>query len=555
MNVRDNWRIYLLVVLVVLSGLALFLPSGASGAAGAPDGNATNASGNGTGNGTGAPDGGQATTPGLTNLEFGLELSGGTRLRAQLVGMTAEDVPLGGVDRNELESSVAEELDVQLVDVRVRYTSQTAGTVEVFSENVTESEFRSALAASGVDASGVTIRDGVTPATRETAVNTLDRRINQGGLTGGGASLVSTATGGHFVVIEVPNANRTEVLDLVGDPGRVQIVAVYPVKADNGTTVYRRQPLLTQGDFRRIGQAQRNDRGVAGVGVTLSEEAAPRFQEAMNRYGFTQEGVGACRARVTQDGTLQNADNPGYCLYTVQDGEVVYAASMSGGPQGLAQPLRSGEFVNDPRFTMTTGRGSGSLEQAEELKFNLETGALPTELDVQSQVYLAPSLAQKFKPLALLTGIIAWITVSGVVYVRYREPRVAIPMLLTAGAEVWILLGFAAAVGLALDLSHIAGFIAVIGTGVDDLVIIADEILQRGEIATDRVFKNRFRKAFWVIGAAAATTIIAMLPLAFLSLGDLQGFAIVTIVGVLIGVLVTRPAYGDVLRKLLLDSD
>jgi len=45
-----------------------------------------------------------------------------------------------------------------------------------------------------------------------------------------------------------------------------------------------------------------------------------------------------------------------------------------------------------------------------------------------------------------------------------------------------------------------------------------------------------------------------MSPLAVLSLGDLQGFAIVTIVGVLIGVLITRPAYGDVLRNLLLED-
>jgi preprotein translocase subunit SecD len=85
-------------------------------------------------------------------------------------------------------------------------------------------------------------------------------------------------------------------------------------------------------------------------------------------------------------------------------------------------------------------------------------------------------------------------------------------------------------------------------------VIIADEVLQRGEIKTGRVFQNRFRKAFWVIGAAAATTIIAMSPLAVLSLGDLQGFAIVTIVGVLIGVLITRPAYGNILRNLLLEE-
>jgi preprotein translocase subunit SecD len=110
-------------------------------------------------------------------------------------------------------------------------------------------------------------------------------------------------------------------------------------------------------------------------------------------------------------------------------------------------------------------------------------------------------------------------------------------------------------VGLSLDLSHIAGFIAVIGTGVDDLVIIADEIMQQGEVKTSKVFESRFKKAFWVIGAAAATTIIAMSPLAVLSLGDLQGFAIITIIGVLIGVLISRPAYGDILRILVLGED
>jgi preprotein translocase subunit SecD len=89
---------------------------------------------------------------------------------------------------------------------------------------------------------------------------------------------------------------------------------------------------------------------------------------------------------------------------------------------------------------------------------------------------------------------------------------------------------------------------------VDDLIIIADEILQQGQVETGRVFQSRFRKAFWVIGAAAATTIVAMLPMVAFPLADLSGFAIITIVGVLIGVLVTRPAYGDILRRLVLDE-
>jgi preprotein translocase subunit SecD len=186
---------------------------------------------------------------------------------------------------------------------------------------------------------------------------------------------------------------------------------------------------------------------------------------------------------------------------------------------------------------------------------NLRAGELPTDIEIITESFISPSLAQQFKPLALLTALVAWLSVSAVVYYWYRDVRVAIPMLLTAGSEVFLLLGFASVVGLALDLSHIAGLIAVIGTGLDDLIIMADEILQRKKkVETGRVFQSRFRKAFWVIGMAAVTTIIAMSPLAVLSLGDLQGFAIITIVGVLIGVGITRPAYGDVLRKLVLDD-
>jgi preprotein translocase subunit SecD len=126
-------------------------------------------------------------------------------------------------------------------------------------------------------------------------------------------------------------------------------------------------------------------------------------------------------------------------------------------------------------------------------------------------------------------------------------------MILTAFSEVLILLGVAAYLGYPLDLAVIAGFIAVIGTGVDDLIIIADEVMSEGDVSSQRVFDSRFKRAFWVIGVAAGTTIIAMSPLAVLSLGDLRGFAIFTILGVIVGVAITRPAYGDILRHLLTD--
>jgi preprotein translocase subunit SecD len=199
--------------------------------------------------------------------------------------------------------------------------------------------------------------------------------------------------------------------------------------------------------------------------------------------------------------------------------------------------------------------GAQNQQDAQSLSVNLRAGSLRAPLDFsESQIYsIEASHADQFKQYSLLIGLLSVITVSGVVYGRYTDTRVALPMIVTAVAEVVILLGFAALIRMPLDLSHVAGFIAVVGTGVDDLVIIADEVMDEGDVSSARVFQSRFRKAFWVIGAAAATTIVALSPLAVLSLGDLQGFAIITILGVLIGVLITRPAYGDILRRLLTD--
>jgi Preprotein translocase subunit SecD len=55
--------------------------------------------------------------------------------------------------------------------------------------------------------------------------------------------------------------------------------------------------------------------------------------------------------------------------------------------------------------------------------------------------------------------------------------------------------------------------------------------------------------AFKIIVVSAATTIFAMAPLLFMGLGKLSGFALTTIVGVLIGILVTRPAYGEIIKE------
>jgi len=113
-------------------------------------------------------------------------------------------------------------------------------------------------------------------------------------------------------------------------------------------------------------------------------------------------------------------------------------------------------------------------------------------------------------------------------------------------------LGFASLINWNLDLAAVAGILAVVGTGVDHQIVITDELM-KGEGDAELSFVNRIKNAFFIIMAAASTTIVTMLPIVLFGFGfgKLIGFAITTIVGVLVGVFITRPAFGELAKKVL----
>jgi preprotein translocase subunit SecD len=147
--------------------------------------------------------------------------------------------------------------------------------------------------------------------------------------------------------------------------------------------------------------------------------------------------------------------------------------------------------------------------------------------------------------------IIAALAVGAVIFYRYREASIVLPMMAVNLSEIVILLGIMAAIQYQLDLAAIAALIAVLGTGIDQLVIITDEVLHEGKVPSKQLYQKRLTRAIGIIMISAATVIIAMLPLALLDLSTLRGFAIITILGVLIGVLITRPAYGKIIMSIL----
>jgi preprotein translocase subunit SecD len=132
----------------------------------------------------------------------------------------------------------------------------------------------------------------------------------------------------------------------------------------------------------------------------------------------------------------------------------------------------------------------------------------------------------------------------------------------TSSSEVVMILAILSALGQQLDLAAIAGLITVIGTGVDQLVIITDRLM-RGATALDsksegkyaasggRLHEKRIMEILGIIIGSAATTVAAMLPLPFMGFGALTGFAMTVIIGVIVGVGIARPAYASIADYIL----
>ena len=214
--------------------------------------------------------------------------------------------------------------------------------------------------------------------------------------------------------------------------------------------------------------------------------------------------------------------------------------------ESLREELLRGRVVRD--LVLETGTSPEAEAEARDVEVILRSGALPIKLEVLSVSTVPPELGEKFARNAAIAGLFAIITVASVVYLRYRRKEIFLPIIATGVSEVIIILGFASLINWDLDLPAIAGIIAAVGTGVDDQIVITDEIL----LERVRSIRQRIKSAFFIILSAWFATVAAMFPLFVIGLTALRGFALTTIVGVTVGVFITRPAYARIVEYIVM---
>ena len=185
-----------------------------------------------------------------------------------------------------------------------------------------------------------------------------------------------------------------------------------------------------------------------------------------------------------------------------------------------------------------------ALDKMKTMQAILDSGALPTPIKIVSSSTISPTLGKQFLHKSVIAILVAILSVSMIIFLRYKNKALILPIIFTSMSELILIFGFAAMIRWTIDLAAIAGIMAVIGSGIDSQIVLTDESSKKQNLS----LKLKLKNAFFIIMTAAATTIAAMVPLLSIAGGIIRGFAITTIAGVIIGVLITRPFYSKILE-------
>ena len=363
-------------------------------------------------------------------------------------------------------------------------------------------------------------------------IDSLDQRLNAFGLS----NVVIRTLEGQYILIEMAGMSESEFKDIILSEG------VFEAKIGNIT-------VFEGGD------------DIAGVCKVSSCAGIDPYSGCAEN----SDGTYGCRFRFEVYETPKAAQK---FYETIQD----IPAESSSGQSYLTQDLElfldgnlqdvlkiAASLKSAPQTTIViSGSGVGTsmaiaqedaLDNMKKLQVILESGSLPAKLNIESLDVITADVGELFLKNSMLLGIVAIAIVSILIFVFYKRFALSGFIILTMMSEVLIVLGFAALLKWDLDLVAIAGIIISVGTGVDDQIIITDEALGKSDESSRKQnsLKKRLANAFFIMFGAYFTTVVAMLPL-FKGVQLLRGFAFTTILGVTIGVLITRPAYAKLIE-------
>ncbi len=367
-------------------------------------------------------------------------------------------------------------------------------------------------------------------------IDVMKERLNVYGLSDLTIRKAGDLSGNQYILVEIAGATEEDVRNLLAKQGK------FESKIGNGTT------------FKGGDDITYVCRSADCAGIDPIQGCSQSGSQWFCRFRFSislSPEAAQRQADLTRDLQVITEDKQQFLsqklilyLDDKQVDELRIGAELKGKAETNIQISGSGVGLSQQEAAIN------ALQNMKKLQTVLITGSLPFKLNIVKTDTISPLLGEEFVRNALFMGLLAILTVSVIVFIRYRKWQVSIPIVIASVSEVIILLGVAALIGWNIDLVAIAGIIIAVGTGVDHKILITDETL-KGDIRKIFNWKERLKGAFFIIMGAYLTTTFAMIPLIFAGAGLLKGFAIITIIGVSISVFITRPAYANTIEILL----
>jgi preprotein translocase subunit SecD len=346
----------------------------------------------------------------------------------------------------------------------------------------------------------------------DSAKDVIDKRINALGTR----EPTIVKEGANRIMVQVPGLqNPQQLRDLIGKTAELSFKLV----DTNALASDIAQGIVPPGDeivpyapgtpgagtstaVRRLG-------GIRGDELTKAQQGfKPQTNEPIVNITFNSQGAEKF-ARLT----TENTNKP---FAIILDGQVISAPNIN-------DPILGGQAYIEGGFTVDT---------ANELAIQLNSGALPVKLTVVDQSTVSAELGAD----SIHKGAIAMIvgTVIVVLLIAAAYGRFGIYADLALVVNVFMILGIMALFDGTLTLPGIAGFVLTIGAAVDANVLINERIREerrRGRKAFQAVDLG-YTEASRTIFDANITHFIAATLMFMFGAGPIKGFAVVLMIGI-----------------------
>ncbi|MBU0929760.1 MAG: hypothetical protein KJ623_01680, partial [Nanoarchaeota archaeon] len=365
-------------------------------------------------------------------------------------------------DYSQIIDSINESGTIRITTNKKEYAMLKTNDLGLTVSNVASSNIRKGLELAGGTRVLLQPNGTITDQERNDLIDVMHNRLNVYGLSDIKIKASNDLLGNKYILVELAGATEQEVRDLIEKQG------VFEAKIGNET--------VFSGGKRDIKFVCRNDGACSGV-----RECIPSGSEEYCKFEFAitlSEAAAQRQADVTSKIALKTTDSGQQVLEKQLD---LYLDEKLLDSLNIASDLKGKAVtqiaISGPGIAKTRDEAINiALANMNKLQTILITGSLPYKLNIVKIDTISPILGAAFTKNTIFIFFLSILGVSAIIFIRYRKIKISASMIIIIISEIIITLGVAAFLKQNLDLAAIAGIIAAVGTGVDDQIVIADEI-------------------------------------------------------------------------------